>query len=292
MLLLSPIVYAAPVNDQPFNVTQPDGSVIQARLRGDERMAWTETLDGYTIMQDSSGWWTYASMVGETIKPSSFVVKKHVASALSTPKHVHPTPKEKPNLAEELGLIQPAGIKPQSVIVNGSQPIIFLMVNFTDNPRIDATTYTRDYYNNMMFNFSNPLSFVRYYNEVSYTNFVPNGTIGGNWYTSAYNLAHWGQDSSYPNNVDDANDCIFNLAREAMILADPYVDYSVYDTNHDGVMEKNELSVVITFAGCDETQGASCSKWYDYGTTNAIWAHNWVISVSYTHLTLPTIYSV
>jgi len=59
-----------PANPFPVWITQPDGETkFQARNKGDERRAWKETLDGYTIVRNKSNctrtdenscWWEYA----------------------------------------------------------------------------------------------------------------------------------------------------------------------------------------------------------------------------------------
>ncbi|MBI5657498.1 MAG: hypothetical protein HZC44_12070 [Geobacter sp.] len=49
---------AAPIVSE---ITQPDGTKIKVRERGDEWNNWTETVDGYTIIQDKeTRWWYYA----------------------------------------------------------------------------------------------------------------------------------------------------------------------------------------------------------------------------------------
>lgn len=40
---------------------QPDGDTLQTYLRGDERMHWTMTLDGWQVMEDRHGRLCYAT---------------------------------------------------------------------------------------------------------------------------------------------------------------------------------------------------------------------------------------
>ena len=52
---------AAPTSPAPYTFTQPDGSVVQVKLFGDEFYARGETLDGYTVVRDpDTGWISYA----------------------------------------------------------------------------------------------------------------------------------------------------------------------------------------------------------------------------------------
>jgi len=41
---------AVPADPTPREVTQPDGTKIQVRLRGDEFFHWTETPNGYAVV--------------------------------------------------------------------------------------------------------------------------------------------------------------------------------------------------------------------------------------------------
>ncbi len=52
---------AVPVCPEGVLVKQPDGSFFSLYLRGDEYFSWTETAEGYPIVQDpSDGFWKYA----------------------------------------------------------------------------------------------------------------------------------------------------------------------------------------------------------------------------------------
>ncbi len=51
----------APASPFPFQAQQPDGKVITLVRKGDERLHWTETKDGYPVVQNpKSGYWEYA----------------------------------------------------------------------------------------------------------------------------------------------------------------------------------------------------------------------------------------
>ena len=54
--------YAGPAFDAPIRVTQPDGSVIEIRKRGDERGSWYESAKGaYALLYDANTkWWYFA----------------------------------------------------------------------------------------------------------------------------------------------------------------------------------------------------------------------------------------
>ncbi len=49
-----------PPNPNVVTLDQPDGTTLQANLTPMETGGQLETTDGYTVVQDASGWWTYA----------------------------------------------------------------------------------------------------------------------------------------------------------------------------------------------------------------------------------------
>ena len=57
---LAPSLAAAPARKGLLNLRQPDGSVVQAYLTGDENGHLVLTPDGCSLMQDAEGWWCYA----------------------------------------------------------------------------------------------------------------------------------------------------------------------------------------------------------------------------------------
>ena len=54
----------APPDPDTLNLTQPNGASLKARLTPMETGGLMETTDGYSIIQDADGWWTYAQ-IGE-----------------------------------------------------------------------------------------------------------------------------------------------------------------------------------------------------------------------------------
>ncbi len=51
---------AVPAQPKPITVTQPDGTKITVCLRGDEHLNWAETIDGFTLLRDTQGYWAFA----------------------------------------------------------------------------------------------------------------------------------------------------------------------------------------------------------------------------------------
>jgi len=54
------LLFAVPANPTPITYTQPDGDTLTVMIKGDERVHWSETMDGYTLLHNKAGFLTYA----------------------------------------------------------------------------------------------------------------------------------------------------------------------------------------------------------------------------------------
>ncbi|MDQ7798718.1 MAG: immune inhibitor A [Candidatus Edwardsbacteria bacterium] len=68
--------FAIPANPRPRAITQPDGGKIQAVLKGDEHFHFAEDADGYSIIQNKDGWWTYAKQENGLLVATDLIVGK------------------------------------------------------------------------------------------------------------------------------------------------------------------------------------------------------------------------
>ncbi|MDR1739947.1 MAG: M6 family metalloprotease domain-containing protein [Bacteroidales bacterium] len=77
------VLFAAPARPAPIDYRLPDGSEITITLKGDERVHWAQTPDGYTLLFNKDGYLEYAVADGSGgIKPSG--VQAHNAPGRST----------------------------------------------------------------------------------------------------------------------------------------------------------------------------------------------------------------
>jgi immune inhibitor A len=103
-----------------------------------------------------------------------------------------------------------------------------------------------------------------YYSEVSHGDFTisKQSNVEG-WVRAPQNYSYYVGDSfgfynDYPNNVQ-------KLVEDACALADPYVDFSQYDGDADGIVDG--IFIVHAGPGAEET-----------GNTGDIWSHQWQLS--------------
>src|SRR3989442_253199 len=128
----------------------------------------------------------------------------------------------------------------------GTADILVLLIEFTDvvhEPTHDQTFFDR------FFNDSSPgaPSMRAFYAEASYGALTINATIVPMWFVSSRTMAYYGQDGS--SGVDAANGPIYNLVTEAVRTADPFVNFTAFDTDHNGVL--NHLMIIHARAGQD-----------------------------------------
>ena len=237
---------AVPADPTPATVTQPDGTVLTVVLHGDEFFNYLTTSDGYTVVKDKAGYYTYARLDGDRLVASNTVARDNRTAA------------DRVYLA---GV--PKGLKSQAMVERGKKMLdhrndllrgighgghmdyskfrgLIILINYTDRKYVDYTpsNYTPyDFYNEMINGhdykgFTLPagtkvdcMGSVRdYYYDNSYQQFDPHFDILG--------------PVDVPFACTDAHqfrcDSIFFAALEAL---DQDVDFSQYDTDEDGTVD-------------------------------------------------------
>ncbi|MGE3063945.1 MAG: hypothetical protein AB7T10_09995, partial [bacterium] len=70
------LLFAVPAKPGFRVFEQPDGTKFIAQLKGDEHFHFAETEEGYAILRNSEGWWTYANKVDGILVPTMFLAGK------------------------------------------------------------------------------------------------------------------------------------------------------------------------------------------------------------------------
>ncbi len=143
--------------------------------------------------------------------------------------------------------------------------VLVILVDFSDNPASGGLIYGQPAdFEHLLFSDDendNHYSMAEFYVDNSYGNFVMEGLVVG-WVRAPQTYAYYvdGQNGfgSYPQNAQ-------KLAEDAIILADPVVDYSQFDGDGNGWMD----GVFIVHAGPGAEQT---------GSDFQIWSHKWSLS--------------
>ena len=66
---------AVPADPTPARVTQPDGTTLTVQLHGDEFLNYLTTIDGYTVVKNTAGFYTYARLDGDRLVASDCIAR-------------------------------------------------------------------------------------------------------------------------------------------------------------------------------------------------------------------------
>ncbi|MCX6776196.1 MAG: M6 family metalloprotease domain-containing protein [Candidatus Micrarchaeota archaeon] len=271
IFLLSGICYAVPARPILHEFQQPDNTTFKGYLRGDENGYWYETETGYAI-QKTGEWWTYVTQnellnqsvdlrVGH-VSPQSIGIHKSIFKAIDSSKLSIESDIPVPTTRRASMEDQPQYAPPPT----GTHKVVVILIQFTNQAH--DPSHDTAYFQNLLFNASNPLSLTSYYNEVSYGKLNLTGTVLG-WYTSSHPVEYYATDGyGYIDTGQPGPNWpvyIYELTREAILLANPNVNFADYDTDSDGYADH----VIIIHSGHGQEEG--------YPPDTSIWSHSWVI---------------
>ncbi len=260
-LLIPSFSSAVPANPEDSEITQPDGKVFTGRVIGDEWNNRVENQSGFTIAQDQDGTWRHVlRFEGNTAVLGNTRADQAPAPGLA--QGLRNTEPRIPSDAQNTlrSPRQSQGEGPQAPIGNFTGPVLFILAEFSDR----AGTYGESTWGNFVSN-----NIADYFSEASYgkANLVPasetsgvnnNGVIG--WVNLGY---------PHPNTANSTGTANQVITRNAIIAADPFIDYASYDTDGNNVLSSEELAIVIVVAGFERAFSANY--------TPSVWGHKWGI---------------
>lgn len=241
--LLCVTARAIPADPTPMQVSQPDGTKLTIVLHGDEFVHYTTTMDGYTVLKNAAGYYTYARLDGNRLVPGDCIAHDVARRTAADHAALASTPK---------GLIS------EDQVQNGTR---MMSRRASAMHRVGADG-TMDYdnfrgliilinYNDKSFSMPNPGSF---YDDMVNTPNYTGYTLNGRKVRMTGSVRDYFFDNSnqifdpvfdvvgpvtvdyscrYPHGTDYGSD-VFYAALEA---ADPFVDYGDYDSDGDGYVD-------------------------------------------------------
>jgi M6 family metalloprotease-like protein len=263
-------VFARPAKPTPIEIKQPDGTIITIIAKGDERVKWAETPDGYSLLRNAEGIYEYAvenengDMIASGVKAANNAKsipqsKKHLRFSAAQKAAIFanencPKPTTRTNLAKKIR---------KTKTVNFRMPVI--IISFKDRACTFDSSDIDEILNKRGFNKSPYAGSVAdYLSDNSRGAFQYSADVFGP-YTLANNMSYYGGNDSYDNDKNPRA-----MVREAIMLAkSDSCDFSNYDNDGDGYVD----AVHIIFAGRGEEES---------GEKNAIWSHQWELATSVT----------
>ncbi|MBO6063400.1 MAG: M6 family metalloprotease domain-containing protein [Bacteroidales bacterium] len=256
---LAPALTASPAWRGLLNLRQPDGTVVQAYLTGDENGHLVLTPDGCALVQDAEGWWCYAryDFYGHRLNTGEH------AGDPDTPGEVIAASRNIPyqlirqrraaRIRQALPLREKERARTRSGESGGIRHGLIILAQFPDEP----FTYSRTDFENLI-NGQGPETALSYFKDQwkgSYTFRFDITEI----VTLPQNYAYYGA-----NNEDGEDEKAAEMIIDACTAVGPEVNFSDYDNDGDGEVD----NVFVFFSGPNESEGAG---------DNRIWPHMWYV---------------
>lgn len=294
MLAAPSAALAVPAYPGLIKFTQPDGTSVTIRLEGDEFNHRTFSEDGYLLMADQTGAYTYARLCADgSLAPSEFkAVEKSARSAatnsflasintteilkaseksmeLNTAANVERMQK----IRKEPGQTQNPGLTPSSFPPFGDPKAIVILVEYEDVKFGDKvsdkiTDYIPGDY------------FTRMINEEGFSDYEATGSCR-DWFIYNSNGLFMPQFDVYGpvtlpqkmkyyggNDINKNDRRPWDMVTDACDLLDEEVDFSQYDSDGDGKVD----NIFVFYAGFGEADG---------GGNDTVWPHSYDLSYAY-----------
>ncbi len=264
---------AVPATPYPVRVEQPDGTIIQIRIHGDEFNSFRTSTDDYLIVKNDDDFYVYAekdidgNLQPTAAKVSNGMLRSSKSNAfVKRSEYLSGFKKQQTEIRQERANA-PAlvnDIKQKAYPTNGSPKAIIILVNFQDQSF--TVPNAQQAFSNMLnkANYSEHEatgSARDYFKASSNGKFTPQFDVYGP-YMLPQSMKYYGE--NWPTVHDDDRRPRQMIVDACNAAHDAGVNFADYDTDDDGVVDQ----VFVYYAGVNEAEG---------GPTDAIWPHRWVL---------------
>ena len=177
LILTTQPAHAAPIDSFPVTVTQPDGSILNLFVSGDEYYNWLHDANGYTIIQDPvTGYYVDADLVNGELVPTQVVAgtADPATAGLQPYLNISPTQKEGIRQAAIDKTRESAGVT-RNAPSTGTITNLVIFIRFSGESEFtDATSL---YTNMLNSSVAGANSLRNYYREVSYNALTVNSSL-------------------------------------------------------------------------------------------------------------------
>ena len=284
LCLLFTYTNAAPAYPGLIKYTQPDGSEISLFIKGDEKVHWAETEDGYTLLSNGKNGWEYATAdKNGDLKTSGTLARSPKSRTLTEQKLLNGLSKNIRFSTKQVNLLKSVweakfgsenligtgqffkntgtnSISPDGrrkvFSPTGNKKLILILIEYTDVKFTKTRQDFVDLMNTQNYNLNGAEGSVKdYFSEISYNQFSLQTDVAAQIYTANNTMAYYGAPNGSAHDIR-----AYDLMLEAVQKADADVDYSQYDNDNDGSVD----GVYIIYAGYGEASS---------GLVNTIWPH-------------------
>ena len=266
---ITTVLQAVPAYPHPSVMKQPNGDTLTVRIKGDERINWYETMDGYTLLFNKAGYLSYAQLdENEDLQPSE-IIATSIENRNSAEKSFLNTIEKRlfySDMQTQLMLnvrqIEEDAQTRNTRGVIGQYKTLCAFVQFPEKAMTIPMSRFESLMNQLGYTANGAGSVRDYFRESSYNQFDLIITLCG-VYTAP------NSESYYSGSNGNAN--CQSLARwlAQQVAAEPDINFEDYDSNDDGVVD----GFHFIFAG----MGREAS-----GGPETIWSHKWQFSPAVT----------
>lgn len=272
MAVVSPPLCAKPAYGGILTLHQPDGTVVQARLRGDEFAHVMTDLQGHTLVQNGDGFWCYAlyspdgsshssgyvvgtDAPGHILSASSYVPDAAISLAASRKRRIAAVSRQE--AAAKMSALR--------AVRSGSASVkaLILLAQYSDV----KMKYTRDDFVSLM---ASGDGSAKKYLEDQFLGECEFSFEIGPIVTLSGRQADYGRNTGEPGTDADPASAVAEACRLSSAAG---VDFSGFDADGDGTVD----NVFLFAAGMDEAEG---------GGDDCIWSHAWYLSSAGISLTI------
>ena len=264
---------AGPAKNTPVYMKQPDGSVFQAIIKGDEFTKIKTTSDGHAIVQDSDGWWCYAmyesggtrvstgwkvgkDVPNEVLLQSTRIPYSTLAHQASAKRRTSMQMSEVPTLKK---MTEAKIIGTKAADTPLTKHGLVILANFNDVKFKHSKEEFESLLTEEGYSVNRATGSAKEYFDDQFKGHMEFDFYVSDIITLPKNREYYGANDS---NGDDKAPA--EMIRDACRLVDADIDFSLFDDDNDGKVD----NVFLFFAGQDEAEG---------GPDECIWSHSWYI---------------
>lgn len=269
ILLVTSSLYAGPAKRGAVCLQQPDGTVFDALIKGDEFVRIKTTTDGHAIIQEDDGWWCYAFYDADGRKRSSgwkigFDAPQEVlqASAQVPFKTLAQAARDKRIMPDENEPPVMKRLRPDTRSDNSETIVRHALVILAEFKDV-AFRYSQSDFERLLneedYSENGATGSVKQYFDAQFDGKVVFDFDLSPIVTLVRTRAYYGA-----NDPDGDDKAPAEMIKDACEAADSNIDFSIYDDDGDGKVD----NVFVFFAGADEADGAD---------EECIWSHAWYL---------------
>lgn len=273
---------AVPASQKPFDITQPDGTVITLHMVGDEYYHWTETTDNQVVIRSEEGYYEYATIQNGEIVPSGVKASNTIVDAQLNTRAALPNreqmvdlmmDKRRTIIAQMDSLARAEELSDPSLntrassnisLTKGNQKVLCILIAFPDRSFTKTKADFQNMWNQTGYNVEGSSGSIKdFYYKNSYGQMNVTATVVGP-YMAEHNSTYYAT-----NGQTTAGSKVKNLVREAIQAAKDDIQFANFDINEDKFVD----AIHVVFAGYAQGNNPTLGLiWPHQGSlTTAVW---------------------